>query len=152
MRRTAPLIGILAACAIGASGAAFAATLGYQTGTYKSGSQSGFKAPGINIRISPGSFSVKRVLMAETCTAAGQTPIHDFAGFTQSSDSKLTGKISKKGKLYGRYVSGGSVTITGTIKGSKLTVNGSESSSYTPQGSTARYSCHASAVFTPKRQ
>src|SRR5436305_21715 len=128
MRRITPLIGTLAACAAAAPGLALAATSGYQTGTYKAGSQSGFKAPGINIRISSGSFSVKRVLMAETCTASGHTAIHDFAGFQQSRTAKLTGKISKRGRLSGRYDSGsGSVTIAGTITGSKLTVNATES-------------------------
>jgi hypothetical protein len=153
MRKIAPLVGIVTACAGGASGVALAATSGYETGTYKSGSESGFKAAGINIWIASGSFSVKRVLMPETCTATGQAPIHDFAGFQQSSTAKLTGKISKTGRLSGRYKSSaGTVTITGTITGRKLSVTATESSTYTPSNSTAHYSCHASGVFKPKRQ
>jgi hypothetical protein len=130
------------------------AALTYQTGTYKEGGQSGFKRPGVRIDISHGSFNVERILMHEVCTAPGRPSVHDFGGFQEDSKSKLVGKITKTGKFSGKFSdgAGGYVKVTGNIKGSKLTVVGSEFVYYTPPSSTVRQTCRASGTFHPKRQ
>lgn len=126
---------------------------GYKTGKYEQGSQSGFKAPGVRIDIHRGSFNVERILMHETCSAAGHPSFHDYAGFQQNSTSTLRGKIKPDGDLSGIYRDGhgGSVKVTGHIAGKNLTLKGHEASRYTPSGKTFSYSCKASGTFYPKR-
>ena len=124
----------------------------YQTGTYRQGAQSGFKAAGISIVIGKGTFRVNRILMRETCTSSGGATLHDFAGFQADSKSKLSGTIHASGSFSGSFSGDGSrVTISGHISGSDLTVKGAEKGTYTPPESTTHYSCTASGTFHPKR-
>lgn len=129
-----------------------ALALGYKTGKYEQGAQSGFTNTGIRIDIASGSFNVERILMHETCTAPGHAPLHDFGGFQQGTNATLAGKIKASGKLSGIYhaSAGGYTKVSGHIHGAHLTVKGSEASQYKPSGSTVTYSCHASGKFHPK--
>ena len=148
MRRTVVLtLGVLFALA----GLAVAAS--YRTGKYEAGGQSGFKRPGIRIDIHKGAFNVARILMHETCKAAGHPTIHDFGGFQQGPGDVLQGKITRRGNLSGiwRGPDGAYVKVTGHISGSDLTVSGQEASHYSPKGATFSYSCQASGTFQPSR-
>ena len=147
------VLALTVAAMIATSGAGLA--LAYQPGTYKSGPQSGFKAPGIRVEIKEGSFSVGRILMHETCRAPGHRAFHDFGGFQAGSSASLTGSISAHGKLAGIFHdgAGGYTKVSGHIRGGHLTVIGAEfTASYTPPHSTVAYSCHAAGTFHPKRQ
>jgi hypothetical protein len=143
MRRTALLAACLALALTGVAGAA----VSYKTGTYKAGSA---KGTGVNLKVSKGKFSVSRISFKETCTSANDE-FSDHFQFLKGSNAKLNGKISSKCKLSGSYTGpGGSVKITGSIKGSAATVKGSEHGTYSPQGSTTHYDCSGSHTFTAK--
>jgi hypothetical protein len=133
------------------TGVALAAA--YRTGPYESGPQTGFTEPGIHIDIAKGSFRVQRILMHETCVAAGHTTFRDLGGFDEGIAATLSGTISKSGNFSGVYHGGhgGYTKISGHIKGHKLTVSGKEFSYYTPSGSTVKYACTAEGTFHPKR-
>ena len=142
MRRTL----LLAACfALAFVGVAVAAT--YKTGRYEAGSSTG---DGVKLRIRKGSFSVSRVSFMETCSSATDS-FDDRFTFLKGTEAKLTGKITKKGRLSGSYESsGGRVDVTGRVKGSKATVNASESGAYTAQNGKT-YNCEGSHTFHAKR-
>jgi uncharacterized protein with FMN-binding domain len=123
------------------------AALPYKTGTYKAGAQSGTDNPGVRITVKSGSFSVKRISYPEKCTGA-DPEIDDEFNFIAGQNASLTGKISKKGHLSGRYdASDGTVKVSGTVKGKKATITSSETNTFTPQGSTGTYTCRGSATF-----
>src|SRR3954447_19543750 len=126
---------------------AIAAAVSYKTGTYKAGSA---KKDGVSLRIKKGSFSVSRISFREACSNPSDSFTERFT-FLKGSNAKLDGTINSKGKLNGHYKGpGGTVTVTGSVKGSKATVNGKESGSYTPSGSTATYKCSGSHTFYTK--
>jgi hypothetical protein len=119
----------------------------YKTGTYKAGSAT---KDGVNLRIGTGTFSLSRISFTETCSNASDSFTERFA-FVKGSKAKLDGRIDSKGRLSGTYKGqGGTVTITGTVKGSAATVKGTESGTFTPPQSTASYTCRGSKTFTAK--
>ena len=137
---TASIILVFAAVAI-------AAAVSYKTGTYKAGSA---KKDGVSLNIKHGSFSVSRISFRETCSNPNDS-FSDRFTLLKGPNAKLDGTINSKGKLKGHYKgSGGSVTVTGSVKGSKATVNGNESGNYTPSSSTATYKCSGSHTFYTK--
>jgi hypothetical protein len=120
----------------------------YKTGTYKAGSAT---RDGVTLRIGSGSFSVSRISFMETCSNASDSFTERFT-FLKGSRAKLDGTIDGKGRLSGRYTGqGGSVTITGSVKGSAATIKGSESGKFTPPQSTASYTCRGSKTFQATR-
>jgi hypothetical protein len=128
--------------------ASVALAASFKTGQYSAGSSS---KDGINLRIKRHSFSVQRVSFQETCTSASDSFDERFT-FVSGSQAKLSGKVNSKGHLSGRYSSSaGTVNVTGKVKGSKATVNVTESGDYTPQGSTKTYKCSGAHTFHAKR-
>jgi hypothetical protein len=120
----------------------------YKPGAYKAGSA---KGDGVTLTIANGSFSVTRISFAERCSNDTDSFTERFT-FLKGSAAKLVGTIDRSGRLSGRYKGpGGSVTVTGSVKGSVATVTGSESGKYTPPTSTASYTCRGSKTFTAKR-
>src|SRR3954462_11945734 len=114
MRRTA-----LIAVSVVLAFAGMAAAASYKTGTYKAGSAT---KDGVSLRIGQGKFSVSRISFRETCTSSSDSFSERFT-FVEGTEAKLKGKINSKWHLKGRYESSaGTVTITGTVKGSKATV------------------------------
>lgn len=143
MRRTVLLAVTLA---VALAGAAYAVS--YKTGKYQAGSTTG---DGVTMRIKHGKFDVSRVSFSEKCDSTYNSFPERFA-FVKSKDAKLSGKINRKGRFSGRYKSdAGTVTVKGSVKGSKATVKASEHGSYTPPYSTAQYDCHGSHTFHAKR-
>jgi hypothetical protein len=143
-----PVAGVVVAAAlvVGFTGVASAAS--YKTGTYKAGSA---KADGVTLTIRSGSFSLSRISFRETCTSANDSFTERFT-FLKGTAAKLDGKIDKDARLSGSYKGqGGSVTVTGTVKGSTATVKGTESGKYRPPTSTAVYTCRGSKTFDAKR-
>src|SRR4051812_29365798 len=136
---------LAASLALTFTGVALAVT--YKAGRYEAGSSSG---DGVSLRIRHGSFSVSRVSFTETCSNPNRSFDERFT-FVKGTNAKLAGKISKKGRLSGRYESvGGSVKVTGSVKGSAATVKVSESGSFTPQGGET-FDCTGSHTFHAKR-
>jgi hypothetical protein len=157
LRRTA-LVGTTVVLALSCS--ALAAS--YTPGVYRSGSQSGFKSPGIRIDIRSGSFNLERILAPETCTASGHPTVHDFGGFQQGSQATLAGPINSYGQFSGRWTGPNTpnfhnshVTISGQISGSTLTVHGSGHYLYNPDPASTNpqlsywQQCVWSATFHP---
>jgi hypothetical protein len=139
MRRT-----LLLAVSLVLTLAGVAVAASYKTGPYTAGSSQG---DGVSLRIHRGSFSVSRISFQETCSNASGSFTEPFT-FRKGTDAKLNGKINRKGRLSGRYKGpGGTVTISGRVKGSVATVKGSESGSFTPEGSAQPYNCSGSHTF-----
>jgi hypothetical protein len=139
-------VGLLAAV-VALALPAVALALPYKTGTYKSGAQTGTSKPGVRLVVKAGAFSVKRISYPEKCTGADPV-IRDEFNFIAGSKAKLTGKIGKTGEFSGRFKSSdGTVKVSGLVRGHKATVKSSESNTFTPAASTARYTCRGSHTF-----
>jgi hypothetical protein len=148
MRRLG-LLGIVVAV-FAMTGVALA--LSYKTGTFKAGAQSGTSKTGVTLAVHKGSFSVKRISYPEKCTG-GDPTFSDQFNFFEGTNASLTGKINKKGKFSGQYKTTGAVVkVSGKVHGKTATVNSSETNTYTPQASTATYTCHGSHTFTAKKK
>src|SRR3954462_10218913 len=86
-----------------------------KTGSYHARRSTG---PGVDLSIKRGSFSVTRVSYTETCSNPGRQFDEPFT-FVKGSQAKLAGKINSKGRLSGHFESsGGTVDVTGSVKGS----------------------------------
>jgi hypothetical protein len=132
--------------------AGVALALSYKTGTFKAGAQSGTSKTGLTLAVHKGSFAVKRISYPEKCTG-GDPVIHDQFNFFEGSNAKLTGKIGKKGKFSGQYkTSGATLKVSGTVHGKTATVDSTETNKFTPQASTATYTCRGSHTFTAKKK
>ena len=141
MRRIS-LLGAIFALAF--AGVALAA---YKPGLYHAGSSSG---TGIDLKIKHGSFSVSRVSFMETCSNENRSFDERFT-FIKGSNAKLAGTINKKRHLSGRYESSaGVVKVTGSVKGSKATVNVNESGDFTAEDGQT-YHCAGTHTFHAKR-
>jgi hypothetical protein len=150
MRRVALLV---LGLSLASTGVAMA--LAYKPGTFAAGkSLPNFKQLGAELRldIRTGSFRVRRISYPEVCSSATRSFTDEFT-FLASSSASLTGAIDKHGHFSGKYrAGGGTVTVSGSVSGSKATVHGTERSTYTPTGSTTQFTCTASHTFQAKRQ
>jgi hypothetical protein len=143
MRRTVLLAATLA---LALTGVAYGVS--YKTGKYKAGSET---KDGVTMRIKHGKFDVLRVSFRERCDSSANS-FHERFAFVKGKNATLKGKINGKGHFSGHYKSdAGTVTVKGSVKGSKATVKASEHGSYTPVYSTAQYDCHGSHTFHAKR-
>jgi len=140
MRKAAILAGVLALATAAVASAA------YKSGTYSVGNPS-TKAAGITLTIHKGSFSVRAMSFREHC-AAHSSSFNDYFEFESGSSAQLKGKINGHGGLSGKWsFAGGADKVSGTVKGGKATVKGSEKSTYQPPSSSTVYTCAGSATF-----
>ena len=142
--RTTGLLGVGFALAM--AGLALAGTP-YRAGTYRSGAQTGTLKPGLRLEVTAGKFAVNRISYPETCTGGGSV-IRDEFNFVAGQGASLTGTIDKHGRFSARFSSiAGTVKVAGRLQGSSATTATSETNTFTPAGSTARYTCTASHTF-----
>lgn len=142
-----PLAGVVVAAVLvlGFTGVASAAS--YKTGTFRAGSA---KGDGVTLTVRSGAFSVTRISFTETCSNPDDS-FTERITFLKGTAARLDGKIDKNGRMSGSYKGrGGSMTVTGTVKGSTATVKGTESGAFTPPQSTASYTCRGSKTFQAK--
>lgn len=126
------------------AGVAMAAS--YKSGTYSVGNPS-TKASGITLAIHKGSFSVQAMSFHEHCAATGSS-FNDYFEFVSGSNAQIKGKINSHGKFSGKWsFPGGADKVSGTVKGSKATVKGSETSKYQPKSTSPVYTCTGSDTF-----
>jgi hypothetical protein len=141
MRRVAILAGMLVLAT-----AAVASAAGYKTGTYSVGNPS-TKAAGMTLTIHKGSFSVQAMSFREHCAAHGSS-FNDYFEFESGASAQLKGKINGHGGFSGKWsFTGGADKVSGTVKGGKATVKGSEKSTYQPSATSPVYTCAGSATF-----
>jgi hypothetical protein len=128
----------------------------YRAGRYEAGAQSGSQYAGLRIEVSKGRFNVERIVMHGRCTAPGYRAFDDVGGFDpdvggfeRGGAARLSGRITKAGRLRAIYRDGrgGFTRVSGQIMGTELTVTGTAFSYYVRSRSPVRYSCRASARF-----
>jgi hypothetical protein len=145
----------LLAVALSLAFTSLALALAYKTGTYAAGkalpnyTQRGFE---LRLGVKAGSFRVMRISYPERCSSTTSSFSDEFT-FLASSSASLTGAIDKHGHFSGQYRAGtGTVTVSGNVAGSKATVKGTETSTFTPNGSTAQFACSGSHTFKAQLQ
>ena len=144
MRRAVVAVGGLALVLVGGALAA-----SFKPGTYSVGFPS-TKASGITLTIHKGSFSVQAMSFHEHCASSGGS-FNDYFEFESGSSAQINGKVSSHGKFRGQWAfTGGADKVSGTVKGAKATIKGSEKSLYQPKSTSPVYTCTGSDTFHAK--
>jgi hypothetical protein len=136
---------LLVAVGAGLASVGVALALSYRAGTYTAGNPKG--GTSIQMRVRHGSFAIQLVRYPEVCSYGTQTSA-DYFTFRSGSRASLTGRISRSGRLSGRYsASDGTAAVSGRVHGSHATVTGTEHGPYNPASSVSPNYCHGSYTF-----